>query len=227
MRPVEKGASPKVYTYYGDARHDLTARIGYYCSYCEMAVKHMIEVEHVHPIENGGSELDWSNFLLACKYCNTIKSDHNADRTGYLWPDTDNTDLAFIYSEADVIQINTTLAPNLQSIAANTISLTGLNRIPSGINKPTEADTRWRSRKEAWDIAKKSFNDWSAVPIQQMARQIARTSYVSGHYSIWMNVFENIEMVKTEIDLAYRAVGLFKEFLPGTMTRVIRNNGQI
>lgn len=227
MRPVDKGTAPNVYSDYGDARHDLAARIGYYCSYCEMAVKNMIEVEHVHPIDKGGAELDWNNFLLGCKYCNTVKSNDNDDRNGYLWPDIDNTDLVFDYSETDVIQTKTTLPTNLQTLATSTISLTGLNRIPSGINEPTEADTRWRSRKEAWDMAKKSLNDWLEAPIPQMARQMARTSLASGHYSIWMKVFEKIDDVKTEIDLVYRTVGLFKEFQPGTTTRTIRINGQI
>ena len=131
MRPVDKGVAPNVYTDYGDARHDLAARIGYYCSYCEMAVKNMIEVEHVHPFANGGAKLDWNNFLLGCKYCNSVKGKRNAGRKGYLWPDTDNTDLAFDYSETEVIQTKTTLPPNLQTLATRTISLTGLNRIPS------------------------------------------------------------------------------------------------
>jgi len=30
MRPVDKGAAPNVYKDYGDARHDLAGRIGYY-----------------------------------------------------------------------------------------------------------------------------------------------------------------------------------------------------
>lgn len=49
MRPVDKGAAPRVYTDYGQARHDLAVHIGYYCSYCEMRVFNSIEVEHILP----------------------------------------------------------------------------------------------------------------------------------------------------------------------------------
>jgi hypothetical protein len=76
-------------------------------------------------------------------------------------------------------------------------------------------------------MAKKSLNDWLEAPIPQMARQIAKTSLASGHYSIWMKVFEEIEEVKAEIDIAHLTVGLFKQFQPDTTTRVIRQNGQI
>ncbi len=47
MRPVDKGIASTKYSNYSDARHDLANVIGYYCSYCEMPVKNMIEVEHV------------------------------------------------------------------------------------------------------------------------------------------------------------------------------------
>ena len=67
MRAVDKGNSITVYNSYGDARHDLAAIIGYFCSYCEMGTNNMIEVEHVHPTANGGYELSWENFLLSCK----------------------------------------------------------------------------------------------------------------------------------------------------------------
>ncbi len=55
MRPVDKGTSPKTYTNYQDARDDLADRIEWVCSYCEMGVKNMINVEHVVPLAKGGS----------------------------------------------------------------------------------------------------------------------------------------------------------------------------
>ncbi|MBK9452257.1 MAG: HNH endonuclease [Bacteroidetes bacterium] len=85
MRCIEKGASPRQYKDYHDARNDLAGRIGWYCAYCEMRVTNMIEVEHVHPVNHGGNELDWNNFLLSCRYCNGIKTDRNTSRRGYLW----------------------------------------------------------------------------------------------------------------------------------------------
>ncbi|MCI5168719.1 MAG: hypothetical protein D3903_22140 [Candidatus Electrothrix sp. GM3_4] len=211
MRPVDKGMSPRVYTDYGKARHELAQRIGYYCSYCEMKVRNCIEVEHILPENQGGERLQWSNFLLSCKYCNTIKNDHNNNLTDYLWPDRDNTDLAFTYSEEKAIEPNSNQPQNVQSLALKTIILIGLDRLPSGKNKPTEADTRWISRKEAWDLARKEYTDWLEAPIIQMARSIARAS-LNGHYSIWIEVFKDEPLVLNEIDDIYRVHGLYKKF---------------
>ena len=47
MRPVDKGAAPqKEYKQYKDAEPDLEERIGAYCSFCEMSINHVPEVEH-------------------------------------------------------------------------------------------------------------------------------------------------------------------------------------
>lgn len=226
MRQVDKGTAPNVYTDYGDARHDLAGRIGYYCSYCEMGVNNMIEVEHIHPISNGGNPLDWNNFLLSCKYCNTVKRANNLSRTGYFWPDIDNTDLAFNYSEIDVIQPKPTLAAPLTANAEATINLMGLDRKPGGTNEPTPADTRWVIRQQAWDKAKKSYNNWIKLPDPVIAEQIGITS-LDGNYSIWCEIFKDVPMVLAEIDNAYFQYGLFKQYNPGTTVRVIRATGNI
>lgn len=226
MRPVDKGTAPRVYTDYGHARHDLAERIGYYCSYCEMKVFNSIEVEHILPQNQGGAVVDWDNFLLSCKYCNTIKSDHNANLTDYVWPDRDNTDLVFEYSEVDVITPKTTLTAVLNGKATTTINLMGLNRLPGSANVPTDSDTRWRSRKEVWDKAKENYNNWVQAPIIQMARVIANCALLSGHYSIWSEVFKNDIMVLTEIDRVYTTKALYKNFQPNG-SRTVRVNGQI
>jgi uncharacterized protein (TIGR02646 family) len=227
MRPVDKGVAPQEYTDYGQARHDLAERIGYYCSYCEMRVLNSIEVEHILPQNQEGEVLSWSNFLLSCKYCNTIKSDHNKNTSDYFWPDRDNTDLVFEYEENAVISPKPDLTtPQLTDKANATIALMGLNRKPGEPIPPTEADTRWRSRKEAWDEARKSLNNWKQAQCQPMAIQIAICSRASGHYSIWRKVFETEKMVLDEIDNTYKTKGLFKQYNPDG-TRVVRPSGLI
>jgi len=226
MRPIEKGNAPNTYTGYGDARHDLAEKIGYYCSYCEMSFKNMIEVEHVIPINRGGDALSWDNFLLSCRYCNGIKSDNNLNRTNYVWPDRNNTDLVFEYSEIDVIKPNIGLNIQIQAIAQNTIFLMGLDRIPGGVTEPTFADTRWRSRQEAWNQAKESLKNWTQVPHPAMSKQIAQTSINSGHYSIWKEVFKDEPTVLDAIDFEYSSKGLFKQFLLNGQ-REVRNLGII
>ena len=226
MRPVNKGTAPRVYRNYGEARHDLAKIIGYYCSYCEMKVYNSIEVEHILPRNQGGAPLDWDNFLLSCKYCNTIKSDHNNNLTDYLWPDLDNTDLAFDYSKANVIEPTVSNTEHIKTLARNTINLMGLDRIPGGAEEPTKADTRWRSRKDAWETAKMNLDNWREAPIQQMAVVIASTALTSGHYSIWMEVFKNDRGVLDEIDKAYTTKGLYKRFNPEG-SRTVRVNARI
>lgn len=225
MRPVEKGIAPNVYNQHGDARHDLASRIGYYCSYCEMGVKNMIEVEHVHPVNKGGAPLNWNNYLLSCRYCNAVKNDDNSSRAGYLWPDIDNTDLAFDYSEINVIEPKGALPLNVNTYAQATIGLMGLDRKPGGTVGPTFADTRWRSREEVWTIAKDNYNNWLDAPVLAMARSIASCSLI-GHYSIWHEVFKYIPMVITEIDSVYSTKGLFKHINPAGI-RIIRLNANI
>ena len=59
---------------YGFSRPGLIDRLGPFCSYCEQPVERL-EVEHVLPKARFRSlSLSWSNFLLACKSCNTRKS---------------------------------------------------------------------------------------------------------------------------------------------------------
>lgn len=75
MRPVNKGTSP--YTpiqEYRDALPYLESRIGIYCSYCGAIIDHAPEIEHVVSKSKGGDKTEWKNLLLACKYCNTRKS---------------------------------------------------------------------------------------------------------------------------------------------------------
>jgi len=200
MRCVDKGIAPQIYAYYKQARNDLGDRIGWICSYCEMPVKNMIEVEHVHPIREGGDELEWDNFLLSCRYCNGVKNNRNANRAGYLWPDVDNSILAFEYSELHVIEPAGDLAPEITNMAQRTIDLMGLNRHPGLVNEPTDADSRWIHRIEAWGIIEESYSDWINNRSPAFARQIARTALGQGFYSFWIKKFCDERMVINEIN---------------------------
>lgn len=221
MRPINKGIAPRNYSYWGDARNDLASRLGWYCSYCEMSVTNMLEVEHVVPHNHGGAPLDWENFLISCKYCNTIKNNNNLSRNGYVWPDRDNTDLAFIYSEQHIIQPSNTVV-QIQSQA--TIQLMGLDRKPGGPNLPTKADSRWIFRLQAWLIAKRSYRNWQSNPTQAMADQIALTAKGVGFYSTWMTVFNGVDLVTNAICIEYPNV--YKE-IDFQGNRTVRPNGII
>ena len=68
---------------YQEAKDDLLARLGDYCSYCER--KGDLHVEHVIP-RNHWEDLagEWTNFLLGCQNCNGTKKDRNRTATSGL-----------------------------------------------------------------------------------------------------------------------------------------------
>lgn len=221
MRPVNRGPAPKTYSDYRDARNDLVDRLGWYCSYCEMPVKNMIEVEHVIPKSLPPFlELDWDNFLLSCRYCNGVKGSGNPSRAGYLWPDQDNTDFVFDYDEVNVINMKTGLGQAIENAANETIDLMGLNRIWGGAEEPTEADTRPFSRQEAWFEARASLDRWTGAPIPLMAAQIGATAAGFGHFSIWCTVFDREQTVINAIRIAFR--GTYNDTDPATGNRIVR-----
>ena len=101
MRPVDKGESPyEKIDKYQDALPYLEDKIGLYCSYCEMPIKHVPEVEHVVSKSKGGDLTAWENLNLGCKYCNSRKSSKVTlnNKNDYLWPDEDNTAIAYLYT---------------------------------------------------------------------------------------------------------------------------------
>lgn len=59
---------------YRQARGSLITDIGQYCSYCELPLTSSLAVEHTLPKHwFPESQLAWSNFLLACPVCNSVK----------------------------------------------------------------------------------------------------------------------------------------------------------
>ncbi len=209
MRPVSKGHAPNIYSNYKDARDDLINRLGVYCSYCEMVITNMPAVEHIIPIKNGGSELAWENFLLSCIYCNSNKSNNNTDRRGYLWPDKDATYGVFDYEYGKPITVNNSISHELQQYAKNTIDLLKLDREPYTDSWTNQKDMRPMSRIEAWQKANESLIDWLACPIVELANAICRTATASGHFSIWMKVFDRHPLIQKR--LVHSFIGTKKE----------------
>lgn len=199
MRPVERGncpidaqQRPVVYSNYSDARGELIKRLGQYCSYCEMKLDSALHVEHVKPKKPRGSTaiiqsrlLNWDNFLLACTNCNSTKGDADVNLPDYVWPDTDNTFRAFIYSKGGVVTAASG-AVNIQS--QNMISLVGLDKSP---DTSSASDRRWNNRREAWDMAEMAKRRLASRDIVELREQIADTVFAEGYWSIWMTVFKD------------------------------------
>lgn len=132
MRPVRKGSPPKIIIKkYEDAKIDLIARIGAYCSYCERKIDTGLAVEHIQAKSIATSAHlinDWHNFLLACVNCNACKSNKELLLAEVLLPDRDNTFLAYTYLADGRIAISTRLSLDVVKKAENTLALVGLDK---------------------------------------------------------------------------------------------------
>lgn len=213
MRPVDKGTSTKHYAKYQDASDDLTKKLGFMCSYCEMDISNNPAVEHVQPKSKNPKLInEWSNFLLGCTYCNSAKNDYNDDREGYYFPDEYNTAYIFNWTKDKVVEPNPLLSEEEQKIAQNTIDLVKLNRTSAMARALNKRANREIKREEAWSIAEKRLedlhkirNDLLKCNDEELINKIIKTFAhsmavgIESHVSIYMKVFENEPTVLNEI----------------------------
>lgn len=208
MRPIVRGPCPLddqgqdiVFKTYAQARGLLIDRIGERCSYCEMHLDSSLAVEHIQPKKPPGAaqamperELDWDNFLLACTNCNSTKGDTDVVLADYIWPDRDNTFMALTYSEGGLVAA--TPGPD-QDRALQLIKLVGLDKTP---DTAEASDRRWENRREAWDIAQGSLEDFTVNDTPAFRRQIIRSVKSGAYWSVWMTVFkDHPEMLRAMI----------------------------
>jgi uncharacterized protein (TIGR02646 family) len=206
VRPIDRGSPPTdktgnaiVFKKYQEARGPLIERIGAYCSYCEMKLDASLDVEHVRPKKPPGAPtvdktraLSWSNMLLACRNCNSIKFNEDVVLDEYFWPDRDNTFRAIEHQSGGVVKPNAQLTGQLFARAENTIGLTGLDRYPP-VDKEAK-DRRWINRRDTWKKAERTKNNFEKAKqigsdaATLMLDQILET--VEGYWSIWMTVFK-------------------------------------
>lgn len=205
MRPVDKGEEPKEkYAKYQDAEKLLEKRIGAYCSFCELPIVHVPEVEHRESKAAGGELLAWKNLLLSCKYCNTRKGKKVAagEKELYLWADEDDTFRAFTYAKG-IPKINRDYLKEkgngMEQRAANLFRLVQLGHIP----KPKERDRRWNQRMEAYNIAVESLEGWEGIKAQEdkesYLKQTLRLAKSVGFFSVWMEVFKEHKDVQKRL----------------------------
>ena len=221
MRPVDKGMSPyQTISAYADALPHLEKAIGCYCSYCEMPLAHVPEVEHKESKNSGGSLTDWNNLLLACKYCNTRKKEKikQGEAAQAIWPDTDNTFLAYSYTHG-VPALNRTVlsqyGSQVEGKARRLFEAVVLDNRPSSGDK----DRRWSLRLEVFAVAREALQDWRIVKASEAAeafeRRIIGQAQAQGFFSIWMMVFADEPEIKNALIAAF----------PGTARRCFDAEG--
>jgi hypothetical protein len=201
MRPIRRGASPidGDYADYADAKADLVARLGPYCSFCERRIPTNLAVEHVQPkglVAYAHLIGRWNNFLLACVNCNSSKGKRDVKLANVLLPDRDNTFAALVYLIDGSIEASPiAVAAGLLQSVTNTLALTGLDK--AALNSPDAngrqvALDRVRQRMEAWLVAIDSQSELASAPQNVALRsQIVKTAAATGFFSIWMTVFQS------------------------------------
>ena len=228
MRPVTRTPAPQVYTKYQDAIGDLENCFGRYCSYCERSLQIGLAVEHVvakHLDRN--RERDWTNFLLACGNCNSVKGTKPTNDTDFFWPDRDNTLLALMYTTGGLVKPSAALVGASRIKATNLIDLVGLDRHPGQPvgKRPAERDRRYMDREEVWALAKGKHDALARNDNEDFRVAIVDLAKASGFFSVWMSVFEN------DFDMRGRLVsalnGTAADCFDGTWKCVPRPGGQL
>lgn len=232
MRPVEKGESPyKTISTYQEAEPYLNDRIGRYCSYCELPIFHVPEVEHREGKKSGGDATKWENLLYGCKYCNTRKFQKiKAGESGrWLWPDRDNTFLAFTYN-GGCPGLNEgylkSVGVEVYEKAAALFEGVGLGYRPQSVR---DKDKRWQKRIDTLGQAEKSRQIWmklkGSVFKEEELEQITELARATGFFSIWMMVFKDDTEVKNALIKAFP--GTAPDCFDEEGNAVRRKNGNI
>ena len=199
MRPIDRGPAPRAYANYGDAIGDLVNRLGRYCSYCERRLPTNLAVEHMAPKSlHEALEVDWTNFLLGCVNCNSVKGDKDVADGDILWPDRHNTMLAIEYSPGGFVRVAEDLEDELNRRAKRLVNLIGLHRhVAEGYPEPSPRDRRYEQREEAWAAAEKCRADFVVLGESDPAlRLVLDVAKYCGFFSVWMAVFREFSEVK-------------------------------
>lgn len=206
MRPVDKGTSPydKIATYQ-EAEPFLNKRIGRYCSFCELPIFHVPEVEHKEGKASGGDLTEWTNLLYACKYCNARKAQKiKVGEAGkWLWPDKDNTFLAFTYFDG-FPRVNEIFLKSIgDDVYQKAVSLFDGVRLGFHPESVRDKDKRWQKRIDALGQAEHSWKVWQKIKDTEFREEYLDTILIiakdTGFFSIWMMVFSEDKEVKNAL----------------------------
>ncbi len=194
MRPVTRIPAPTTYGKYQDAIGDLEDCFGCYCSYCERRFPALLAVEHVSPKSSDSArETDWTNFLLGCVNCNSVKGVTPTNDQDFLWPDKDNTLKAIEYKAGGLVEPSPTLAADIKPKVAALISLVGLDRHPGQpvAKQPKIRDKRYLEREEKWQLAQVMRGKLANNNTADFREVLVNLAKESGFFSIWIAAFHD------------------------------------
>ena len=240
MRPIDKGNIPKIegidkaVADYKEWRGDLLSRIGNYCSYCNMPLHDIPQVEHVIPKNpkagiKKGSLLAWDNMLLACGACNRAKSNKSISKESHYIPDINNTHLIYDYVVRFINHLKKgtqivcipfpkkNLTEQQKAKAQNTIELLKLNE--SSYNNKT-TDLRSKFRFETWYLAnslwRTAWNNWGSQKANNFIPLLIEMAKSKGFFSIWYDAFKDVSEIKKALIDGFLGTDLksFQSFSP-------------
>ncbi|MFJ5470652.1 HNH endonuclease [Pectobacterium carotovorum] len=195
MRPVHRPIyAGTAYSNYKDYLPALLSAYSGYCSYCERPDK--VDVEHVVPKSHAPQLVtDWNNLLLGCPRCNRdFKKNQNQQRSGYVWPDMDNTFKLLEYYPDGRVGPKSGLSPSQTAEIQATIDLVCLDDA-NQVQKPLNL-----GRRRAFNIATRAKVRFSA---NQLTIDEVMDMAEMGFWSIWYNVFQNVPEIQRELETLY------------------------
>jgi uncharacterized protein (TIGR02646 family) len=207
MKPVDKGEYLGTFSNHKDAKPELVARLGEFCSYCEChASPQQLHVEHIYPQKpHPEKSKEWDNFLLACATCNTYKRYHLGDgiqsllNESFLWPHLDNTFNAFKYHPDGLVTVESDLSPDLIIIADATLDMCGSMRSPAVTTEYRDLGIAYdgiEKRCSVWEIAERALEAYEENPSENQLNTVCDNCYSNGYFSIWMEIFEGYPEVR-------------------------------
>jgi len=100
LKKAQSAISGRISDIYKAASTPLTQNLGPFCSYCEIPLSGLLEVEHCAPKANYPTySIEWENFLLACGACNNVKRDNPSRAIATAWTEKVNPTEAELYDQ--------------------------------------------------------------------------------------------------------------------------------
>jgi len=167
-------------------------------------------VEHKSPkVLDPARETDWVNFLLACSICNSIKGNKPTNEEDFVWPDRDNTLLAFQYRNG-LLEVDAKVSQATNEKINRLIDLLGLDRHPghSAGKLPSRRDSRYRDREEVWTLARNQKSKLDEDDSVSRRSDIVDMARGYGFFGVWMSVFDNHPAMRKLLIAAFKGTAL-------------------
>jgi hypothetical protein len=199
MRPIDKGAWPldrngqrRIFQSWTLAIPILEEQTGVFCHICE--ARFPLTIDHLKFKDRFPRlSLNWWNFLLTCQYCNSRKGVVVIKnyRQAFVWPHLNNTFLALDYHSDGSVCAASNISPIDIERAS---SLIELYQLSSPTTKDGKRDRRFLRRLDAYRQAEERLHEYKNG--KATVRAILDAATNTGFFSIWLKVFEAIQVVR-------------------------------